>query len=969
MHSFASGGLHLNLTAESFRALGFAVPARYAGTRRFRWKAVVFLAVAIALLPSAVIVTSAQFVTGPSVRCHVTDGAFTLCPDGSTEWSDVTPAAFSSGSVLYVDQADLDPARARPTSPVDTLMLMYDETQRTMPLAPDEYVLVHFMTVDEVAGALVLDHYNIHIFDDDTMIFFKNGAVQGSGRVAEIEGQRAAVTFGPSVNLATPHVIAEYQIELSEAGGASYSDEPLWWTNIPPGPCSVDIQGTSLTFGTVLNAAGTPTMNVGENAQFTGSLTGSTPGATVEWQWTVSGGSTGILKDYNEHALGGTPGWTKDEMLPADFQHVGVTPSEIPFYWKEPLGTRTVSVDVTIQNAAGTVVCTDSVNIIVERNAGAGANVDADGDGVVELAVVSELGINRQAVDFYTRNHPTASVVIGGTVGRVLVEHENWHAANNLGTPLYGRNFFAFHRLYIDMLNSWRAEFGYAPLATWDPLDTSALTTPEFSHALRGSFYDPATECDGTGPLDSCGKPTYFQDFPGVANGPVARASNGGACDLAAGQDELSDFIVDGPDADAAPDKDLLGCAVTVPWHNRVHDNVGGNPGAAGVQGSMASLRSPMDPIFWPWHNFVDGISQSWSSLSHLTPPLLDFETPSRIYPYVTRVPPGISVMFSEPVRGVVPSDLTMIGIPARAVSGSGAGPYTFSFFLDLVIIRLVATNPAPVEVRLGPGNITDEFGLRFAGDNWTYLFINSEGDDDADGVTNGIEANVLLTNPESSESEEEADGMPDGFEARNPCLDGLVDDANEDPDRDGLTNLQEFLRQTNPCPPPPVLPRPTFLDVDGDLVANDFDNCPTTYNPDQADHEKNGLGDACQQGVVFASAAFFQANSDGSTFVEPTSLIGDQHPPMLEQIVRIVRFRTQRDPTLNPVDVTVQLTDSQVALGILSPGERDSFINQVLRTLGVIAVPTFGDVAAPILVSTAVLLIVNWWWRRRRLC
>ena len=36
--------------------------------------------------------------------------------------------------------------------------------------------------------------------------------------------------------------------------------------------------------------------------------------------------------------------------------------------------------------------------------------------------------------------------------------------------------------------------------------------------------------------------------------------------------------------------------------------------------------------------------------------------------------------------------------------------------------------------------------------------------------------------------------------------------------------------------------------DMDNDGIADDVDNCPETYNPDQSDSDGNGLGDACDQ-------------------------------------------------------------------------------------------------------------------------
>jgi hypothetical protein len=41
----------------------------------------------------------------------------------------------------------------------------------------------------------------------------------------------------------------------------------------------------------------------------------------------------------------------------------------------------------------------------------------------------------------------------------------------------------------------------------------------------------------------------------------------------------------------------------------------------------------------------------------------------------------------------------------------------------------------------------------------------------------------------------------------------------------------------TDPCPPP---------DSDGDGIADDIDNCPHVYNPDQADRDHDGVGDVC---------------------------------------------------------------------------------------------------------------------------
>src|SRR6266511_3306594 len=177
---------------------------------------------------------------GRSDFCHVTDGTFTACPDGHREWADVPAKAFAAEhAFLYADQADLD-ARSTPTSPVDTLTLLYDECARTRPLGPDQYFLVSFDTAVTEDGKEKFERYTVHIFGDGTLIFLEDGKLKadptGKIRAREIEGQRGAAGFGPSPNCPFDHLVVEYQVELDAAGGDGYSPDPLFWGGTAPPP-------------------------------------------------------------------------------------------------------------------------------------------------------------------------------------------------------------------------------------------------------------------------------------------------------------------------------------------------------------------------------------------------------------------------------------------------------------------------------------------------------------------------------------------------------------------------------------------------------------------------------------------------------------------------------------------------------------------------------------------------------------
>src|SRR2546428_158226 len=78
---------------------------------------------------------------------------------------------------------------------------------------------------------------------DGTMVFIENGVPKGPAtgpepyRVSTIEGMKGQAGFGPSPNCPTNHVMAEFQIPLSAAGGDSYSPDPLYWSaSVPDQP-------------------------------------------------------------------------------------------------------------------------------------------------------------------------------------------------------------------------------------------------------------------------------------------------------------------------------------------------------------------------------------------------------------------------------------------------------------------------------------------------------------------------------------------------------------------------------------------------------------------------------------------------------------------------------------------------------------------------------------------------------------
>ena len=62
-----------------------------------------------------------------------------------------------------------------------------------------------------------------------------------------------------------------------------------------------------------------------------------------------------------------------------------------------------------------------------------------------------------------------------------------------------------------------------------------------------------------------------------------------------------------------------------------------------------------------------------------------------------------------------------------------------------------------------------------------------------------------------------------------------------------------------------PSTPGGSGTDTDSDGYADSVDNCPTVYNPDQADTNSNGVGDACESGGQPLNLSMFQVkDTDG---------------------------------------------------------------------------------------------------------
>ncbi len=150
--------------------------------------------------------------------------------------------------------------------------------------------------------------------------------------------------------------------------------------------------------------------------------------------------------------------------------------------------------------------------------------------------------------------------------------------------------------------------------------------------------------------------------------------------------------------------------------------------------------------------------------------------------------------------------------------------------------------------------------------------------DTDGDGLGDGDELNVHGTSPILADTD--GDGLLDGFEVANGFDPLVAGEEAQDPDADGLTNLQEQTAGTNP----------NLADTDGDglldgfEVANGFDPLAggqqdadpdadgltnleeqaAGTNPNLADTDGDGLGDGAELNTHGTSPILADTDGDG---------------------------------------------------------------------------------------------------------
>jgi hypothetical protein len=160
----------------------------------------------------------------------------------------------------------------------------------------------------------------------------------------------------------------------------------------------------------------------------------------------------------------------------------------------------------------------------------------------------------------YAALHATFAATTGA-----VADHLAWHSSHGGGSD---DHFLVWHRYFIRWLEDYLGSQGLdaeSPVPYW-PSDTPI--PPELTSGTANAN-------------------------PGVPPPTWTTMSGGTATDPAFGYTSLGQFKTTGE----------LGRALGTSYHGTVHNTVGG---------TMATFSSPLAPIFFPWHGYIDHIYAEW---------------------------------------------------------------------------------------------------------------------------------------------------------------------------------------------------------------------------------------------------------------------------------------------------------------------------------------------------------------------
>jgi hypothetical protein len=808
--------------------------------------------------------------------CHVTDGTFTACPDGHQEWSDVPAKAFpAEHAFLYADQADLDPARSTPSSPVDTLTLMYDECARTRPLGPDEFFLVSFDTAVTEDGKEKFERYTVHIFGDSTLIFFEDGKLQadptGKVRTHEIQGQRAAAGFGPSPTCATNHLTVEYQVELDAAGGHGYSDDPLFWGGSAPPPDpeqppvavndegDIDIAGGQheVSVNVVANDIDTDTtgvdpstVHIGRNPQH-GSVTVD-GGGSVTYRPDQSFKRT----DKFTYTVQDTAGLTSNEAT------VTILRNPCPKDVGASLDDKSAQQAAGQRSTPGSDVDLDGLDHETELAIGTDpCHHDTDGDGLWDSWEVSDdtpgAGI---AANLGTERVPPSSVFLPGGFGAPNPLHKDVYVEIDLfdcalggcppGDPMV-------HAIDGQALQDVRSMFAAIPVA--NPDGSSGVTLHIGTD--EALVHDP--NCD----RPPIGSENHFGTVDQRLDAATMAAKELAFHYMLSGHSTSAD---DDRPCPEPPLEDIAGGA-PLPFYDNTPFGSAETLGRESIlslgplwicpQDKVAPLGiHPCQNSLLPFHIFpatiegmpgvkvekpyalLLGAKQSGGATSN-NPPLLEAAGRTQLTgrSIAHLLGHNLGIGFDSDV-GNDPTDSFASGpggyLPPEVYPG--AGQLQLDRSLNTVNVVFQTLTATPVTGQPPAGNEATVFShplpanaqrraaaapTASATDITTLLLSDLDGD----GVIERDDNCTGVRNP----GQEDLDG------------DGLGDPCDPDADGDGVADASD------PHPGDTDndgVPNAADPDDDGDGVADTADNCALSANPDQSDRDGDGTGDACDR-------------------------------------------------------------------------------------------------------------------------